>query len=326
MRLILALIGLAIAFSPAVAADKTGSSDHSLLTRYPGFEIRDQAVIEYDEADIILGPLVEIDRQKSLELQRLEGSVHNTQYRMNGKSVSLLQLVRNYENALRKLNAEIRFSCLRDDCFQLRSEGSGVFLNNYLNNEGRFLTGIHKRINGETGVLTARFVDGDSTFHITLIISADDNNERRMIHQSIVESASLDIEKIAIGSADEIERLIAASGKAVLDGIYFDHDKARIRAESKQTLAAIAEYLKRRAGERFFVVGHTDGTGGYDYNVSLSRDRANAVIDALRSAGVSANQLRAFGIGPVAPADSNSDESGLANNRRVELVEDISAQ
>ena len=326
MRLILALVGIPMAFSAAHAADKNESSDHWLLARYPGFEIRDQAIIEYDEADIVLGPLVEIDREKSLELERLEGSVHNTQYRMKGKSVSLLQLTRNYENALRKLNAEILFSCMREDCFKLRNEGTGVFLNNYLNQESRFMPGIHKRVGGETSVFTARLVDGGSVFHMTLIISAKDGNDERVIHQSIIESTSLDLEKIAIGSADQIERLIAASGKAVLDGIYFDHDKATIRAESKPTLAAIAEYLKGRAAERFFVVGHTDGTGDYDYNISLSRDRANAVVDALRSAGVSASQLRAFGIGPVAPADSNSDEAGLANNRRVELVEDISAR
>ena len=323
MRAILGVLAATLLFSTALATDKDGATDHSILTRYPGFDIRDQAIIEYDEADIVLGPLTEVDREKSLATQRLEGAVHNTQYRMKGKSVSLLQLFRNYETALRKLNAEVLFSCLRDACFDLRGKGSGVFLNVYLNDEGRVLSGINPDIGGETGILTARLVDGDTVYHMLLIMSTDDINEERFVHQSIIESTSLDDEKIAIASAAEIERLIAASGKAVLDGIYFDHDKASIRPESKTTLAAIADYLGRRPDERFFVVGHTDGTGAYQYNVTLSRERAAAVVSALQSAGVSSGQLRPLGVGPVAPADSNRDEAGLANNRRVELVEDI---
>ena len=321
MRKTTAALFSLLALTLTIGARATDQADHPLLPQYPGFEIRDQAVIEYDEADIILGPLVEVDREKSLEMKRVEGAIHNTQYRMKGKSVSLLQLIRNYENAIRKLDAEILFSCLRDECFDLRSDGTGVYVNNYLNNEGRFLTGIHKRVKGETGILTARIVGADGVTYISLILSADDVNEERAVHQSIVETASLDIQKIAIRSAMEIDRLIASGGKAVLDGIYFDHDKATIRPESRETLAAIADYLGSRATERFFVVGHTDGSGPYGYNLELSKERANAVVEALLALGVGADRLEAIGIGPVAPADSNRDESGMAKNRRVELVE-----
>ncbi len=321
MRITTSALCVFLVATYSIDAQATESSDHPFLAHYPGFDIRDQAVIEYDEADIILGPLVEVDREKSLVMERVEGAIHNTQYRMKGKSVSVLQLLRNYETALRKLDAEILFSCLRDDCYDLSRDGTGVYLNNYLNNEGRFLTGIHKRIKGETAVLTARIVDGDRLAYVSLVLSADDVNEERAVHQSIVERASLDMQKVAIRSAGEIDRLIASSGKAVLDGIYFDHDKATMRPESRETLAAIADYVKSRASGRFFVVGHTDGSGSYEYNLNLSERRAAAVIEALLAVGVGEDRLRAVGIGPVAPADSNRDEAGMANNRRVELVE-----
>lgn len=303
------------------AAQANDTSDHPLLAHYPGFEIRDQAVIEYDDADIILGPFVEVDREKSIALQRIEGAVHNTQYRMKGKSVSVLQLFRNYETALRKLGAELLFSCLRDECFDMPRDGAGVFIGNHLNNEGRYLTGVRKRVKGETAMLTARIMDGDNVTYVSLVLSADDVNEERVIHQSIVESTSFDIQKVAIRSVNELDRLIASSGKAVLDGIYFDHDKATIRPESRQTLEAIADYIKGRMTERFFVVGHTDGSGSYEYNLELSEQRAAAVVEALSAVGVDEERLLAVGIGPLAPADSNRDEASMANNRRVELVE-----
>lgn len=316
------ILGLTAAVMPAVADDRIGTADHPLLARYPGFEIREQGVVEYDQADIILGPLMQNDDgSKSLALQRVEGKVHDTLYFQDGKAVSQLQVFRNYENALRKLGAEILFSCMRQDCFQLNSEGNGTFLQVYLNENGRVFNAILNNISAETGILTARVTNGDSLYHIQLAVSADDINEDRFINQSIIESAVMDVEKVAIGSADEIDQMISASGKAVLDGIYFDHDQATIRADSATTLAAITAYLKQNANRRFFVVGHTDGSGAYDYNVRLSAERAAAVVSALLESGVSESQLRSVGVGPVAPAAPNRNDAGLADNRRVELVE-----
>lgn len=311
-------------FASAMAADKPGSADHPLLARYPGFEIRDQATVEYDEADIILGPLIQNDDgSKTLALQRLEGKVHNTLYFQDGKATSQLQMFRNYENALQKLGAEILYSCMRQECFELNSEGNGTFLQVHLTDNGRVYNGIQNDIAAETGILTARLSQGDKRYHIQLAVSADDINEDRFVNQSIIESAGMDIEKVAIGSADDIERMINATGKAVLDGIYFDHDEATIKAESETTLSAIAAYLKQNGNRRFFVVGHTDGSGAYDYNVKLSTERAAAVVSSLLTTGVKESQLRSIGVGPVAPAESNNNDAGLANNRRVELVEDI---
>jgi len=72
---------------------------------------------------------------------------------------------------------------------------------------------------------------------------------------------------------------------------------------------------------KLYVVGHTDNTGTYEYNLDLSRRRAAAVVEALtRGHGVAAARLKAVGVGPVAPVASNATEEGRAKNRRVELV------
>ena len=70
------------------------------------------------------------------------------------------------------------------------------------------------------------------------------------------------------------------------------------------------------------IVGHTDGQGGFDYNLSLSQRRAQAVADALASGfGIAAVRITPAGAGMVAPVATNRTEDGRAKNRRVEIVE-----
>ena len=69
------------------------------------------------------------------------------------------------------------------------------------------------------------------------------------------------------------------------------------------------------------VVGHTDNQGSYDYNMDLSRRRADAVANSLSADyGANSSRLRSAGVGYLAPAASNADEAGKQLNRRVELV------
>jgi outer membrane protein OmpA-like peptidoglycan-associated protein len=71
---------------------------------------------------------------------------------------------------------------------------------------------------------------------------------------------------------------------------------------------------------RLIVAGHTDGKGGFNYNIDLSKRRAEAVVRELAGMGVAPSRLRPFGAGPAAPVASNAGEDGRAKNRRVELV------
>ncbi len=62
--------------------------------------------------------------------------------------------------------------------------------------------------------------------------------------------------------------------------------------------------------------------GGIDYNMKLSQTRAGAVVKVLTTKyKVTPQQLKAYGVGQMAPVASNKTEEGRAKNRRVELVE-----
>jgi OmpA-OmpF porin, OOP family len=110
-------------------------------------------------------------------------------------------------------------------------------------------------------------------------------------------------------------------GHVALYGIYFDTDKAVIKPESKPTLDEIAKLLRGQPQLGVVIVGHTDSQGNYDYNMELSRRRAEAVAAELtRSYQIAAARLRTAGVGFLAPVGSNATDDGRALNRRVELV------
>jgi len=115
---------------------------------------------------------------------------------------------------------------------------------------------------------------------------------------------------------------ITTTGHAAVYGIYFDHDSATITQESNPSLKAIADMLKANKSLKLYVVGHTDMTGGFEYNVGLSLKRANAVVKALvNEYGIAAERLAGKGAGPLCPVGSNKNVNGRKLNRRVELVE-----
>ena len=135
----------------------------------------------------------------------------------------------------------------------------------------------------------------------------------------IVERGAMtqDVTVDAAGMANDIR----ATGKVALYGIYFDVDKAEVKPESEPALKEIATLLGDDPKLRIYVVGHTDSTGAFDHNVTLSQLRAEAVAKRLVAGfGIAPDRLKPFGVGAVAPVASNDTDEGKARNRRVELV------
>ncbi len=139
------------------------------------------------------------------------------------------------------------------------------------------------------------------------------------IQHQIIRVAGM--EQSVVVSSEQIAKAMGDEGKVVFYGIYFDTDKATLKTESTPTLAEMAKWLNTNASQKVFIVGHTDMQGAVERNQKLSRDRAASVITALtKDHGIKADRLTAEGIGPLAPVASNADEAGRAKNRRVEMV------
>lgn len=84
-------------------------------------------------------------------------------------------------------------------------------------------------------------------------------------------------------------------------------------------LNSVALVLKEFDKTAVKVSGHTDSTGGFEMNQTLSENRANSVTEYLASQGVARTRLQSYGYGPRHPIASNDSPDGRAANRRVEL-------
>lgn len=112
-----------------------------------------------------------------------------------------------------------------------------------------------------------------------------------------------------------------ATGSLVLEGLAFESGKAALTDASAPALVRLADWLKADPARRVILVGHTDSSGSLAANVTLSRQRAAAVMAVLVDRlGVPAAQLSAEGVGPLAPRADNDTDQGRAENRRVEAI------
>lgn len=127
--------------------------------------------------------------------------------------------------------------------------------------------------------------------------------------------------KITFPVKKEVEQQLAQTGRAEIYGIYFDFNKDTPRPESAPVLKEIAQALKDNPGWKLEIGGHTDNVGGDDYNLNLSQQRAQSVMQSLTTQyGIAADRLTAHGYGASQPKATNDTVEGRALNRRVELV------
>ncbi len=110
---------------------------------------------------------------------------------------------------------------------------------------------------------------------------------------------------------DEVQALLRART------IRFEESSARIDRASASLIDEVAEALRPCLGSIIAITGHTDSSGPEPGNLELSRERANAVQDALVSRGIPADGLRVRGVGSQEPVDG-LDPADPAN-RRIEF-------
>lgn len=306
-RLLWPLVTSLLVFHPVSAEDYPGSRDHPIISRYPGSEIVHYDQREFDEYYLLLGP-VKSTSDKDIEnapRKKLEGRVTKITYK-GPKGRSNLEVYKNYEIALEQAGFEILYKARGNEI-----RGAHPFLERF---NRQHLGGWTDPDEHPIFYLSAK--SPDEKYFVSVFVHGE---EAPVVVLAVVEPKGMETGLI---TAETMKSQIARTGKVALYGIYFDFDSAEIKKESKPTLDEIAKLLKENPDLKLFVVGHTDNIGKLEYNMELSRRRAEAVVKALvENYGVDKGRLKAFGVGPLCPCASNKTETGRARNRRVELVE-----
>jgi outer membrane protein OmpA-like peptidoglycan-associated protein len=105
----------------------------------------------------------------------------------------------------------------------------------------------------------------------------------------------------------------------VLEGITFAFDSVNIEPSSEDELRRAIGTLAERSELHVEIAGHTDDQGQADYNLRLSRERAQAVADYFVAHGIDRSRLVVRGYGSDRPREPGTDEGSRARNRRIEL-------
>ena len=325
LSLALNIAGLLLSI-PAYAADVPGAKDSPLLKRYEGSEIIGYDYREFGQFHLVTGPLKGYDLPPDPST-RVTGTYTRILY-VAPPERSALEVFHNYAQELEQKGYETVFTCSEGECGKPNALARTLYhQDKQLKNKGQ-ITQYAFSSPVEPQFLAATLSRPEGDVHVSVYVATEtyknfpETAQRALVLLDLVETAPLE-QKMVTVDADAMAKSIADQGTVALYGIYFDTGKAELKPESGPTLDEIAKLLRADTGLRLYVVGHTDIMGGFDYNMDLSRRRAQAVAQELTGRyGVAGGRLKSAGVGFLAPVAPNDDEEGRALNRRVELVKD----
>ena len=120
------------------------------------------------------------------------------------------------------------------------------------------------------------------------------------------------------GCPDEVPAAVKKF-TGVVKGITFRRNSADIKASSFPLLKEAIKTFKDYPQLRVEISGHTSNEGRREFNVKLSKKRAEAVKAFLTSAGIDESRIFTVGYGPDKPIEDNSTKAGQEKNRRIEF-------
>ena len=277
-RILAAPLLLACGMAAFAQSDVPNAKDHPLLTRYPGSHIVEYEK-NYNAVEFTTGV-----KDGAPQKKPVEGDATTITYFHNSveKQPSALQLLRNYQNALKGIGGDTVYERMPKD--------------------------------GDGGEITMKVAAGGKEVWVRVepgIFSAPTQSYK----VQVVEVAAMQQVVTANKLLDELNR----TGFIALY-INFVTGKSDLKADGQATVAEIVKMLQAAPSMKVAIEGHTDNVGQPAANKALSEARARSVMAAVVAGGVDAKRLSAAGFGQDRPIADNRGEEGRAKNRRVELV------
>jgi outer membrane protein OmpA-like peptidoglycan-associated protein len=163
---------------------------------------------------------------------------------------------------------------------------------------------VGKGGNGELGAVIGGVVGGTAG----VLIGAKMDKQAQKIEEEIPGAKVERVDDAIVVTFDENS------------GVYFATDKYNINTASQTTLNKLSSIFIEYPDTNILIVGHTDSVGSEDYNMTLSKNRANAVTNYLVGKGLSSGRFTTNWFGETQPMHDNSTAEGRAKNRRVNVA------
>lgn len=305
-----------------------------MIKRITGSEIFFAKTTDFDQLKLSLGKLEWNGAEakvKPYKSATVEGKRLTNYYKVPAK-MSVLEVLRDYEQDLKEAGFEILHS----------GQGEEIETVSYNNQVAREILGMtgtyatpeekaqwpfqHTDEKLAAYIAAKKAGDAGEIYVSAYIVPNTHANwlgipvNRVLVRLDVCEVKARE-QRMELVKSEEMAGSIALNGRVALYGILFDFDKADIRPDSEPTLAEIAKLLQEKPDLNLLVVGHTDATGLFDYNRTLSQKRAESVVANLTAKGISRQRLFPVGVAFASPVATNRTEDGKAKNRRVELVD-----
>ncbi|MXY98772.1 MAG: OmpA family protein [Gemmatimonadetes bacterium] len=150
------------------------------------------------------------------------------------------------------------------------------------------------------------------------------DRERRELREYLYKKSQLDAAAQAQERFSDSEAIVVRDADRLtlrLIGLSFRAGRTEIPGGARGLLEKLGEFLVLYPQTRIAVEGHTDATGTEEKNITLSKSRADAVMQFLADrSGVENERMTSSGLGSAQPIDSNNTRGGRERNRRIDVV------
>ena len=263
----------------------------------------------FDSYDMPLGPWT----KEGFPRERREGMIDRRAWHLDAPRASLVEILAPLRQQLQDEGYEVVFECESRDCggFDFR------FATEVMAEPAMYVDLGHYRY------LAAK--RGDEALSLLVSRSAE-MAYVQMIH----------IGAKALGDAPKAQRApiaplpkppagalatkLDAGLSAPIEGLVFSSNSRTIEGDTSD-LAALADWLKAHPERKIVLIGHSDISGSLAGNITVSKQRAEALRQSLiKDYGIAAARLSAEGIGPLSPRAPHGAEESIALNRRIEAL------
>ncbi len=223
-----------------------------------------------------------------------------------------------------------------DDIWRIQYEPTLIVKGKVLNqkNNKQVSEVVVKMVNDDGDVKTYNSENGEFEFNLlrshTYTFSAD--------KQNFYSSSSGSISTMGVKRSDPDDVLtvtifvdsISIDQEFELNNVYYEFDKATLTPASEASIKDLVKLMKDNPSLDVQIYSYTDSRGDESYNLKLSQERAQSVVNYVVQQGVPRSSLTAKGMGAtnfVAPNTINGRDNpvGRAENRRTtfKIINDI---